>query len=133
MRYFRLLVIVFIMALSYSWVNGSNIKSVSTHTSIQQDVRNIIKEVVKSHIPQTDKIWFSKLWTKQTKENEIEAHFVYSYTIPTPEDNQVISLEGFVVLRKDESQGGDSWSLDEANIGSEHIEFKEAPVITLDK
>lgn len=127
--------LTFAIALKWTWSMAicEPAVDVRTHTQVQQELRTIITNVITQLRPSATELKFGSIWTEQLNDNQLRAHFSYTFK-DQAEDGQDVeqSEEGFGVLNRMGESGDpttNSWSLDEVTISQEVVDFKKGIVI----
>lgn len=128
MRYLSLIVVVILMAWSWSLVHRPSDLPESAHIEIQQDLKRLITDYIEKNLPTSKNLKFERMWTESQKENQVRASFIYSFD---EEDGEVgstrVQIEGYAVLNRQlrPKDGLEVWSFDELHVLNNHIEFEE--------
>jgi hypothetical protein len=130
MGFINIIVLVLIMAWTWSVSNSPNAISQSTHISIQKDLKQLIGGYIQQQLPQSDKLVFHKFWTQTLNAKNVKATFSYSFS---DKDNSsgasTTSIQGSAILVKNDQ----SWDLEKLHVTDNAIEFKDPISITPEK
>ena len=99
------------------------------HISLQNQLKEIIKEALIRQKPQARNFQFQKIWTQSTnKQDQISAHFKYSFDDETGAN---LVIEGQALMNRKtlgSSTEHELWSVDHIEANNTKLDFKE-PVL----
>lgn len=127
MKTLGLVVIFALMVWSWTAFYGTK-KGVSEHTmiEIQNGLQDQIIKIMSESSENINNIVFKKFWTKELKDDKVEAHFVVAYDEAGEESNHKVERNGTILLVKaDEVDNEEVWIVDSIKIQGESIEFEE--------
>lgn len=131
--------LILLVLLAWSWVFTTTPLKIGedVHLTIQSDIQKIIVDYLKEKNPNLKTINFDRLWTEAVDENQVKAHFIYSYTDENQNNETAkVTLEGFAVLNKDvdiSNKEMEQWNFEELHLLNNVIEFTSPIQITSDE
>lgn len=132
MKYLSLIILIFAMKISWSYIHNPATVSEYTHIGIQEDLKSFITDYIKEQIPNSREIVFQKFWTKSLKKDRVKVTFLYSFVEDfEQETSTTTSIEGHAILKHQESENQeyDLWSLEQLNILNNKVEFQDGITI----
>jgi len=134
-RYIYLLILVFIMSVTWSWVqNDQNVPEL-IHAEIQEDLQELISNSIKKQMPNSKNIEFKNVWSETLEEGKVKVHFDYSFDDSADSaDSAGIALKGYAILKRQPSDDNrtELWASEKIQISNNHITFKEGLTFTQD-
>lgn len=123
------------MKLTWGMAHKNSPVSVAVHQQIHNEVREIVYQALTQYRPSATNLRFQSIWTERMSDNQIKAHFTYSFTDEEENEGIVDQIQdGQVVLNRislpDGDKEGTAWSLDEVMVSRQVIHFKKDVVIT---
>lgn len=134
MRYLSLVFLVFTMWWTWSVIETPSALTEDTHVGIQEDLKRVITEYLQTNLTNVKDIQFEKFWTQTLEDNKVKASFSYSFEDAgegdQPSDAR-IGIEGHAILNRQKAEDSeyDVWSLDELNVDSNKLTYKEGMII----
>jgi len=133
MKYLSLFILIVLMTWSWKAFHQVGDVTEEVHTSLQSDLRDIISKYVKEKLPNSKNIHFDRLWTQTLSPNKVKATFAYSFDDNNSESTSAkVKIDGYAILNRTGEETGDSevWGFDELYILNNHVDFKDAIMIT---
>lgn len=131
MKYLGLLVIL--VALKWTWgiAQHPQVVDSSTHEHLQHEMERIVRDYISKARPASSNLKFDYLWTETINENQVRAHFRYSYEDVLQEgDSAEEVVAGTANLRRvSPIDQGDAWALDSVEASHNSLIFKEGLVL----
>jgi hypothetical protein len=131
--------VIFSAALVWTWnlVHSSNAIGFETHSGIQQQLADLIKNTIQSKKPEATEVKIIKLWTESAGERKVKAVFSYSYSEPASATNPGKSertIQGEALLLRDlsDSPSVDKWTLQSIKTLGDNVSYSDGSIITPD-
>ena len=128
-----LVVLFFLLLLSWTLPEKKNSISSEMHEDIQNQLQAIIKAQVQSYLPHSKNFQFKKVWTEEVSDKEIKAFISYSFDENHERGpaSASVSIESQLTLNKSEEfrEGKAVWNLNEVSPLQNEVYFKEGITI----
>ncbi|MBX7231199.1 MAG: hypothetical protein K1X29_03840 [Bdellovibrionales bacterium] len=127
MKYFSLIIILFMMGLSWRIHHFNFSLTEQTHMELQDELKKLITDYVQQQLPNSQNLQFNRFWTETVNNKKIKASFIYSFEDDDDDIGKAqVEIEGYAILNQtDEHSSRVSWSLDTLVVSNNNIEFKE--------
>jgi hypothetical protein len=135
MKYISVLVLLFMLKLSWAAINRPFEISPATHEQLQVELSKIIEGVISQSNPTVSDIKMEKVWTETVNYNRVKASFGYSYKEKIGEDTLSQYRQGIAFLTRQppppDHAGVDSaWSLDQVKVLNTRLDFENGTTIS---
>lgn len=128
MRYLSLLLIVFLMSVTWAYVKAPLTIPETTHIDIQDDIKNMISQTISKALPQVAGFRFDRFWTQSLAKNKLKAVFSFSFeNAAETEARARYGIEGSAILNYDEVNS--VWNVEGPYFSNNEVTFKDGILI----
>lgn len=130
MKYFSVLILLALMAWTWSLATSPQDFGLEQHKEIESNFERIVRQQIQAKNPTAKNIYFDQLYTEVIKPSaEINVHFRYMMEIPVGGTDTAEQIsEGVTTLRWDEKQ--QAWNAVKTDAGSPEMRFREGSRIS---
>ena len=133
MKYLSVFMFTLLLAWTWNVIHRETAISFETHAGIQEKLALLIQQTVMNKRPSASKILIQKIWTEPKGQDEVLAHFTYSFQEPDAHGKFLTNqITGQSLLQKqtDNGSGLDRWSLKEVKTTGDAVVFEEGLLVT---
>ena len=133
MKYLSVFMFALLLAWTWNVIHRDAAISFETHAGIQEKLAQLIQQTVMNKRPTASKIQIQKIWTEPKGEDEVLAHFTYSFQEPDTHGKFLTNqITGQSLLQKqtDNGSGLDRWSLKDVKTTGDSVVFEEGLLVT---
>lgn len=132
MKFINLVLLIVVLGYTWCWFNEDPAVPQSVHMDIQNDVKKYISDYVETHLPLASKVSFKTFYTELIDNQNMKAHFTYSFTESSLENEPTtMTLTGFALLNVERvDQMGPNyqeqrWKIHDIFIPTKELEYHE--------
>ena len=129
MRYLSLILMIVAMYCSWSFIQKPAVIAESTHANIQENIKDMVLETMKTHLPTVKDFRFERFWTERLDADKIAAFFTCSFENSAEEqgDTARYGVEGYATLTYDPVE--EIWEVEGPVFNNNEIAFKDGITI----